>query len=649
MKERKKSKWLLTIPAMLLVLLLSLCSALSCGIWCSAKNCITETLEEYKSLAWLKESEFLPNSKYYTQLYPYCLLQKVHTLADSSSYADSVDIRFQCMAHAGLNTVVSDECGVSVHSSVDKPYKDSVIVGTCEAIEFKSISQTEKSSGNISHFGYIATIKIDKNLSPVLDPDYPYSYVRVMSSQIMADFSHFFVVGSKYIINGAVSYLHTPFKEDQAPYFTMAETDFLPPVTEIKFEEYMYEKIGVPKGTKIITLHGRPRDLTYCYLAAYTDLSYLSYAKIDNSLEEFLSSDENSTWNTIIADKKTAKESVKIVTANNIRNIPHFQSGRAYITQGVPFTEEDYMSGKKICLISEQLAKSNDIKIGDVLELRFWNIGYELQTPPSGASWSPKTEGCKSALSDSENYTVTGIYTDNNGWDTQCYDYTPNVVFVPELSVNDLVKAQPSLTVFDNDKYTGIPDSRTYILKNGKASAFEAEMEALGYGGRFYYYEKDVSFLPYLYSLSDKSQSFSYTFTVAFAVVVIVMAIYAFIRNILSTDKKPHMRAILTVIIIVAASILISAVICISFYGSVIIATNEYITLETVNEQLLKADPFLSVPSAATMQVKLNVAPVSLLVIYAIQVGILLLILGISSALCAISEKRMKRVRHLTD
>ena len=28
-----------------------------------------------------------------------------------------------------------------------------------------------------------------------------------------------------------------------------------------------------------------------------------------------------------------------------------------------------------------------------------------------------------------------------------------------------------------SDRYTGMPDSRTYILKTGKASDFEAEME----------------------------------------------------------------------------------------------------------------------------------------------------------------------------
>ena len=218
MKEKKKSKWLLRTSVMLLVFLLSLCSALSYGIWSSAKTCINKAMDGKISLAWLKESEFLPNSKSATQAYPYSMLQEAYTAADSSLNVDSVDIRFQCMAHAGVNTVVSDEYGVSVLASVDKPYKDAVIVGTCEAIEFKSTSKVTDSDGvSVPYFGYVITLKIDKNLSPVLDSDYPYSYMRITSSQVMEDFSDFFIVGSKYIVIGTVSYLNTPFEEDQAP------------------------------------------------------------------------------------------------------------------------------------------------------------------------------------------------------------------------------------------------------------------------------------------------------------------------------------------------------------------------------------------------------------------------------------------------
>jgi len=634
MKGKKKNKWLLRASAMLLVLLLSLCSALSYGIWNSSENYINKIPEGQTTFAWLKESEFLPNSKGSTQVYPYSQLQEIYTVADSSPNVDSVDIRFQCMAHAGLNTVVSDECGVSSNTSVNMPYNDSVIVGTCEAIEFKSMSQTEKSSGNMAHFGYIATIKIDKNLSPVLDPDYPYSYVRVMSSQIMADFSHFFVVGSKYIINGTVSYLHTPFKEDQAPYFIMTETDFSPPVTEIKFEEYMYEKIGVPKGTKITTLHTGSRDLTYCCLVAYTDLSYLSYAKIDNSLEEFLSSDENSTWNTIIANKKTAKESVKIVTVNNIESVPLFASGRAYITQGVSFTEQDYSSGNKVCLISDQLAKSNNIKVGDVLKLSLWNAGYELKTSFLETAWTPKSHGNKNALSDSENYTVAGIYLDDDAWNTQCCTFTPNTVFVPELSINDSMKLQSSLTDLGGDRFSGIPDSRTYILKTGKASDFEAEMKTAGYGGIFYYYDKNDPSLPYLYALSDNFRITTYISTAVLAVFIISMAMHAIVINLASTDKKVRLRAVLTVIIISIISIAISAVMSLSFYGSVINTTNEYLTTKASTGKALHTDSSLPLPSASIEQEKLDSVPTPLLMIFAVQTGILLLILCISSVLC---------------
>ncbi|MGI6504962.1 MAG: hypothetical protein ACOX2V_01055 [Clostridia bacterium] len=643
MKEKKKSKWLLKISVMLLVLLLSVCSALSCGIWYSTQNFVEKELDGQVSLAWLKESEFLPNSKESTQVYPYSQLQEIYTVADSSPHIYSVDARFQCMAHAGLNTVVSDECGVFVPTSVDRPYKDAVIVGTCEAIEFKSTSKVTDSDGvSAPYFGYVVTLKIDKNLSPVLDSDYPYSYVRIMSSQVMEDFSDFFIVGSKYIAIGTVSYLYIPFEEDQAPYFNIGEADTLLPVTEVKFKESMYEKIGVPKGTKIS--YGRSYyDLTSCYLSAYTDSSFLSYAKIENSLEEFLSSDENSRWNNIITSKKTVKESVKLVTVNNIESVPLFRSGRAYITQGSSFTDKDYSSGNKVCLISEQLAKSNNIKVGDVLDMTLWNAGYDLQTGPLGASWSTKPYSNKHTLSEKEGYTVTGIYTDDDAWNTQCCAFTPNTVFVPDSCISDSVKTYSSLTDLGSDRYTGMPDSRTYILKTGKASDFEAEMEKAGYGGMFYYCENSAPSLPYLNSLSDTFRTVTYISTSAFAVSILIIAIYAAVKNIEKTDKKTRLRTVLTVIIISVISIAVSAVISLSFYGIVINAANKNISSKEITEQVLKTEPTLPAPDIKTEQLIIDTAPTPLLMAFAVQTGTLLLVLCISSALCFVVKSGQKK------
>ncbi|MDD4542420.1 MAG: ABC transporter permease [Clostridia bacterium] len=636
-KEKKNSvnKWVLRISTMLLILILSLCSALSYGIWRSSENSISKATEGQISLAWLKESEFLPNNKSDTQLYPYSQLQETYAAADSSTYVDSVDARFQCMAHAGLNTVVSDECGISVHSSVDKPYKDSVIVGTCTEIEFKSLSHKTVDTGKIQCFGYVVTIKIDKDLSPVLDPDYPYSYVRIMSSQVMADFSDFFIVGSKYIINGTVSYLPSPLKEDQAPYFTLAEADISLPTTDVKFEEDMYEKIGISTKTKISTLGGVFYDLTSCYLDAYSDPSYLSYAKIGSSLEEseLLSSDGGNAWNSIITRKKMTKESVKIITANDIMSIPIFSSGRAHITEGIAFTEEDYLSGRKLCLISSQLADSNNITVGDILDMKFWSNGYTLNT---GASWSPNPYKPGSDFLDEGSYTVAGIYEDDEAWDTQCFGITPNTVIIPEASVSEDVKMQSSLTDLGGDRYTGMPDSRAYILKSGKASAFETEMEAKGYGGMFYYYEQVDPSLPNLNSLSDKSRVFTYISASALAVAVVSMAVYAFVKTIRSEDKKARLRAVLTVIIISSVSILISAVICFSFYGSIMDAANESITAGEASLQELKTEPSLPAPEPVSDKTTLDRTPSLLLMAFAIQTGTLLLILCISSALCLI-------------
>ncbi|MFA5458430.1 MAG: ABC transporter permease, partial [Synergistaceae bacterium] len=469
---------------------------------------------------------------------------------------------------------------------------------------------------------------------PVLDPDYPYSYIKIRSSQVTADFSNFFIVGSDYILNGTVSYFNSSLKEDHAPYFTLAEADFLIPVTDVKFDESMCGLIGVSEETVITKMDGDSGLLAKCYLAAYPDASYLSYAKIEGSLEEFLSSDVNSAWNSIITRRKMTKESVRIATANDIESIPLFSSGRAYITEGAAFSEEDFLSGEKLCLISGQLADSNNIKVGDILDLKFWSSGYTLETGTTGASWSPGLYRPGNDFLDEGGYTVVGIYEDDDAWDTKCCGFTPNTVFIPEASVSEEVKVQSLLTDLGGDRYTGIPDSRAYVLKGGKASAFEAEMEAKGYGGMFYYYEQADPSLPNLNSLSDKSRIVVYVSTTALAVAVASMAVYAIVKNIRSEDKKVRLRAVLTAIIISAVSILISAVICLSFYGIIMDTANEGITAVEASLQELKAEPSLPVAVTSTVQVKLDSTPSPLLLVFALQTGILLLILCISSALC---------------
>jgi hypothetical protein len=646
-KKHKAGKWVLRIFTILLLVILSLCSALSYGIWQSSEAGIDDTGGGQKSLAWLKESEFLPNSKAETQIYSYDILKKAYTAADASSHVDSTDVRYQCMAYAGVNTVVSDEYGIAASASADKPYKDAVITGTCTAIEFRSISQKIDSQGvDIPCFGYVATIKIDKELSPVLDPDYPYSYIKVRSSQVAKDFSSFFIIGSRYMLNGTVSYLNSSFEESQAPNFTLAEADFEIAVTEVKFDESMYEIIGVSEDTKIKNTEGRSRKLTSCYLSAYPDESYLSYAKIQGSLEEFLSSDAGTVWKSTIKRKEVMKESVKIVTTNDIGSIPLFSSGMAYISEGTSFKQDEYLSGKKLCVISGQLAKSNNIKIGDNIDLKFWSNGYDLELVNSGTVWCCGSYLSSSAFLDEGVYSVVGIYMNDGAWDMEGYGFTPNTVFIPESSVNDAVRVASFLSDTDEDEYIGIPDSRTYILKMGEASAFNVDMETAGYGGMFFYYESGDPSFPLLFSLSGRYRLLTYISSAALVMAVVSMIVFVLIRNRRSTDKKIRLHAVLSVMIISAVSILISAVISISFFSKVTDMAGENSVISGEDGPELKTDPYLPDAEEETESgsIELSGDPSMLLMIFSMQTGALLLILLASSAVCFVIKGGEKTV-----
>ncbi len=79
--------------------------------------------------------------------------------------------------------------------------------------------------------------------------------------------------------------------------------------------------------------------------------------------------EEDSYFRDIANTYSIINNSVTVHATNNINALLPFQQGSLYLMEGRNFTEEDYISGAKVCLMSEELAGVLNVKIGDQINL----------------------------------------------------------------------------------------------------------------------------------------------------------------------------------------------------------------------------------------------------------------------------------------
>ena len=108
--------------------------------------------------------------------------------------------------------------------------------------------------------------------------------------------------------------------------------------------------------------------------------------------------------------------------------------------EGRGFTDEEYLSGEKTCLISQTVALKSGIKLGDGIHIYQYLLDESDNNSISGhhldGMMNNPTVGETMAeydfKTDSEEFKVIGIYRQTNEWEDSSYAFTPNTVFIPK-------------------------------------------------------------------------------------------------------------------------------------------------------------------------------------------------------------------------
>lgn len=87
--------------------------------------------------------------------------------------------------------------------------------------------------------------------------------------------------------------------------------------------------------------------------------------------EGYLEKGAGLMWADIIQMYKNSIKTATVFTTNDLKSILIFHQGNAVVTMGRTFIQEDYREGSRVCIISDKMARSNGLELGDRLSFTF--------------------------------------------------------------------------------------------------------------------------------------------------------------------------------------------------------------------------------------------------------------------------------------
>lgn len=191
-----------------------------------------------------------------------------------------------------------------------------------------------------------------------------------------------------------------------------------------------------------------------------------------------------------------------VVATNDFTSIPDYHIGGAALTEGRFITPEEYASGAKVCLISDEMAQNQRWEIGDKLDMRLFESEYIPGTThfvpfQSTIHDQPIYDGEKTPFIHEGEYEIVGIYSvyptaGNTELALNTLDLLPYNIYIPTNSVSK-VRDQKDILVHGS--------TFSVKLKNGSMDQFLADMEKKGlttpkedrYEPKFTFYDQGYS------------------------------------------------------------------------------------------------------------------------------------------------------------
>lgn len=208
-------------------------------------------------------------------------------------------------------------------------------------------------------------------------------------------------------------------------------------------------------------------------------------AKLSGTAEEFLSG--NPEWQALLDDIEINSHAFPIIGVEGLEYVGQFATGKAEISDGRSFSNEEIAAGAKVCVMAKSLAEANGLSVGDSIDLGFYS--YDSLYPEQ--SEIGNSEGVLNVsahfynagttpMKEMESYTIVGLYEQDAPWgkiDDDFYAFTPNTIFVPAQSVPVQME------------YSSHGMFRTLVVNSDMLYEMQLLTVDMELDGMFYYYD----------------------------------------------------------------------------------------------------------------------------------------------------------------
>lgn len=317
---------------------------------------------------------------------------------------------------------------------LDQPYNYAIFLVTC--FKFEDPENTDANGNPVIYKNSKLVWKVDEIVS--LHPGYNKpEYMRSVQSTItylsndklthtLADY---FDVGKQYIVLGK-------FTDNRI----ISKPKEIDGVIDPKDMEYIEDFASLPlfdifDARPIVSEQGGLRREENGMFKADS----LPYAEVTEDLDRFLSSDNGSSWKTIIDNVDSILHSAYVVPTNNIQSILSFNQNKSNIVDGRHITQNEYNSGSNVCIINKKFAEYNDLQIGDSIPLSLHAVYHHINSMDflgNIPTWYHNVYPYELELTDPKEYKIVGIYQSQE-WSATPYSLSPNTIFIPVNSIEN--------------------------------------------------------------------------------------------------------------------------------------------------------------------------------------------------------------------
>ena len=144
------------------------------------------------------------------------------------------------------------------------------------------------------------------------------------------------------------------------------------------------------------------------------------------------------------AQERFTESMVPVTPTKDTQLLPAFHSNAAIIISGRDISQEEYLSGEKVCLVSQYFAGLNHLEVGETVKLGLYNANYEstpinligYRTYVIDSSHYLKSNGEAYDVFSENNYTIVGIYAHpKSNVSVSGYALSPNEVIIPANAI----------------------------------------------------------------------------------------------------------------------------------------------------------------------------------------------------------------------